>query len=93
MTSGNSRVRALVLAVVLFLPAFPVRALPFDGSARVREDRGVLTVLFKGLRSFWHGLIGTAGVAMKEGVLIDPNGRLAGAGTNSDNGMLIDPHG
>ena len=72
MISGKSRVRAVVLAAALFLPALPLRALPLDGT---RDFRGALSVLFDGLGSFWHGLIdphGAAGAMTKEGMSIDP---------------------
>jgi hypothetical protein len=93
MTSGNSRVRALVLAVGLLLPGLPLRALPLAGP---RDDRGALAVLFDGVWSFWRGLIdsrGTGGVAMKEGMTIDPHGSTTNLGANPDEGTSIDPHG
>lgn len=95
MSSGNSRLRTLVLAAVLLLPALPARALPLDGPARLRDDRSAFTLFVDELRSFWHGLWdqnGTRSSVTKEGMTIDPHGG-ATTSDSGDNGMLIDPHG
>ncbi|HEX3526870.1 MAG TPA: hypothetical protein VH988_07370 [Thermoanaerobaculia bacterium] len=95
MSSRNPRLRALVLAAAIVLPALPLRALPLDGPARVRDDRSAFTVFVDELRSFWHGLLdqqGTHSSTMKEGMSVDPHGGATTSDTG-DNGMLIDPHG
>lgn len=96
MSFRDARLRTLVLAAVLLVPALPGHALPHDGPARVRDDRGAFTVFVDELRSFWRGLIephGSRGVTMKEGMSIDPHGGNSNPGATTDEGMLIDPHG
>jgi len=97
MSSRNPRLRALVLAAAILLPALPLRALPLDGPARLRDDRSAFTLFVNELRSFWHGLLDQTGShrsTTKEGMTIDPSGQPSGTTSdNGDNGMLIDPHG
>jgi len=96
MSSRNPRLRALVLAAAVLLPALPLRALPLDGPARLRDDRSAFTVFVDELRSFWHGLFDQSGShssTTKEGMTIDPSGRPSGTTTSGDEGMTIDPHG
>jgi len=96
MSSRNSRLRTLVLAAAILLPALPLRALPLDGPARLRDDRSAFTLFVNDLRSFWHGLFDQSGShssTMKEGMTIDPSGRPSGTNPGSDEGTSIDPHG
>jgi|GEM_PF-4518650 len=98
MSSRNPRLRALVLAAAILLPAASASAAPLGGPARVRDDRGAFTMFLDGLRSFVRGLLDPRGAhssATKEGMSIDPSGRPSGTnpGATTDEGMLIDPHG
>ena len=98
MSSRNPRLRTLVLAAAVLLPALPARALPLDGPARLRDDRSAFTLFVDELRSFWHGLWdqhGAPSSMTKEGMTIDPSGQPhdTNPSSGSDEGMMIDPHG
>jgi len=96
MSSRNPRLRALVIAAAILLPALPLRALPLDGPARLRDDRSAFTLFVNELRSFWHGLLDQTGShrsTTKEGMSIDPNGQPSSTTTSGDEGMSVDPHG
>jgi len=95
MSSRNPRLRALVLAAAILLPALSAGAAPLGGPSRVRDDRGAFTVLFDGLRSFVRGLLDPRGAhnsVTKEGMMIDPHGG-TNPGAPTGEGTSIDPHG
>jgi hypothetical protein len=96
MSFRNPRLRVLVVAAAILLPAISASAAPLGGPARARDDRGAFTVLFDGLRSLVRGLLdqhGSHSSVMKEGMMIDPHGGTTTPGAATDEGTSIDPHG